>query len=173
MKTYELTIDDALCWGCKTCEVACKQENRSADGIKLISVTEDGPRIVDGLLDFESVSLVKTNRRVVFGRYFQRRPFQTGASETVECLKEKARTQPTVAVAVPVDLDRQAVGPGGEPLGQVGDETDHGAGAWGSRMPDRVAAAQPAGTEFQRERVEAADRVRIRSGGVLRDVHHR
>jgi Fe-S-cluster-containing dehydrogenase component len=53
MKTYELTIDHGLCWGCKTCEVACKQENRSADGIKLIFVTEDGPRIVDGKLDFE------------------------------------------------------------------------------------------------------------------------
>ena len=53
MKTYKLTIDHELCWGCKTCEVACKQENRSADGIKLISVSEDGPRIVDGHLDFE------------------------------------------------------------------------------------------------------------------------
>ena len=53
MKTYELTIDHELCWGCKTCEVACKQENRSADGVKLIFVIEDGPRIVDGQLDFE------------------------------------------------------------------------------------------------------------------------
>ena len=53
MKTYELIIDHELCWGCKTCEVACKQENRSADGIKLICVTEDGPKVVDGKLDFE------------------------------------------------------------------------------------------------------------------------
>ncbi|UCH23829.1 MAG: 4Fe-4S binding protein [Deltaproteobacteria bacterium] len=52
MKTYELTIDHELCWGCKTCEVACKQENRSADGIKLISVSEEEPQIVDGKLDF-------------------------------------------------------------------------------------------------------------------------
>ena len=41
MKAYTLTIEHELCWGCKTCEVACKQENRSTDGIKLISVTED------------------------------------------------------------------------------------------------------------------------------------
>jgi Fe-S-cluster-containing dehydrogenase component len=53
IKTYALTIDHALCWGCKTCEVACKQENRSADGIQLISVSEDGPRIVNGQLHFE------------------------------------------------------------------------------------------------------------------------
>jgi Fe-S-cluster-containing dehydrogenase component len=52
VKTYELTIDNELCWGCKTCEVACKQENCSADGIKLISVSEEGPQIIDGKLDF-------------------------------------------------------------------------------------------------------------------------
>jgi Fe-S-cluster-containing dehydrogenase component len=52
MKTYALIIDHESCWGCKTCEVACKQENNSADGIKLISVSEDGPDIVDGTLDF-------------------------------------------------------------------------------------------------------------------------
>ena len=34
---------EAFCWGCRTCEVACKQENKAADGVKLISVTEDGP----------------------------------------------------------------------------------------------------------------------------------
>jgi tetrathionate reductase subunit B len=52
MKTYALIIDHESCWGCKTCEVACKQENNSEDGIKLISVSEDGPEIVDGTLDF-------------------------------------------------------------------------------------------------------------------------
>jgi len=52
MKTYALIIDHESCWGCKTCEVACKQENRSGDGIKLISVSEDDPKIVDGKLDF-------------------------------------------------------------------------------------------------------------------------
>ncbi|MCK5721978.1 MAG: 4Fe-4S binding protein, partial [Gammaproteobacteria bacterium] len=27
MKAYSLIIDHESCWGCKTCEVACKQEN--------------------------------------------------------------------------------------------------------------------------------------------------
>ena len=53
MKTYALTIDHEACWGCKTCEVACKQENRPADGIKFIAVTEDGPRIVNDQLYFQ------------------------------------------------------------------------------------------------------------------------
>jgi Fe-S-cluster-containing dehydrogenase component len=49
---YTLTIDDAYCWGCQTCEVACKQENNAADGVQLIRVSEDGPKMVDGKLDF-------------------------------------------------------------------------------------------------------------------------
>ena len=52
MKTYDLEIDHEACWGCKTCEVACKQENRAADGVKLISVSEEGPGMIDGKLDF-------------------------------------------------------------------------------------------------------------------------
>ena len=52
MPEFKLTIDNYLCWGCKTCEVACKQENRAADGVKLISVQENGPAPVDGKLDF-------------------------------------------------------------------------------------------------------------------------
>ncbi|MBL7203651.1 MAG: 4Fe-4S binding protein [Desulfobacteraceae bacterium] len=48
MKKYALVIDHEACWGCKTCEVACKQENGAADGIKLIYVSEDGPKMVDG-----------------------------------------------------------------------------------------------------------------------------
>ena len=47
-----LNIDHELCWGCKTCEVACKQENRTADGIKLIHISEDGPKIIDGKWTF-------------------------------------------------------------------------------------------------------------------------
>ena len=47
MPKYEVFIDNRLCWGCKTCEVACKQENRAADGVKLISVRENGPRQID------------------------------------------------------------------------------------------------------------------------------
>ena len=41
MKHFELVIDDELCWGCKTCEVACKQEHQTPEGIKLISVSEN------------------------------------------------------------------------------------------------------------------------------------
>ena len=52
MVTYKISIDEHLCWGCKTCEVACKQENRAADGLKLISVQENGPRVNDDNLEF-------------------------------------------------------------------------------------------------------------------------
>jgi len=51
MKPYTLIIDHELCWGCKTCEVACKQENHTSDGIKLISVWEDGPKMINDKLD--------------------------------------------------------------------------------------------------------------------------
>lgn len=40
-----LTIDHFECWGCKACEVACKQENNAPSGVKLIEVTEDGPKM--------------------------------------------------------------------------------------------------------------------------------
>ncbi len=46
-----LVVNDFFCWGCKTCEVACKQENRSPDGVKLIAVWEDGPGAGDDRLD--------------------------------------------------------------------------------------------------------------------------
>ena len=52
MKQHALIIDHEACWGCKTCEVACKQENRAADGIRLIFVLEEGPGMIDGKLDF-------------------------------------------------------------------------------------------------------------------------
>ena len=52
MKRYALIIDEELCWGCKTCEVACKQEEGAPDGVKLITVLEDGPKMVNGKLDF-------------------------------------------------------------------------------------------------------------------------
>lgn len=51
MEKYALVIDHEPCWGCKTCEVACKQEMHAADGVKLISVSEDGPKMVRGKLD--------------------------------------------------------------------------------------------------------------------------
>jgi len=52
MEPYVLIIEDLSCWGCKACEVACKQENRAPDGVQLIRVTEDGPRMVGGKMDF-------------------------------------------------------------------------------------------------------------------------
>ena len=52
MKRFALMIDNESCWGCKTCEVACKQETGASDGVKLIRVLEDGPRVIEGKLDF-------------------------------------------------------------------------------------------------------------------------
>lgn len=52
MGKYALVIDHESCWGCKTCEVACKQENRADEGIKLIHVSEEGLKLGDGGLDF-------------------------------------------------------------------------------------------------------------------------
>ena len=50
MRKHALIIDDELCWGCRTCEVACKQEYDHK--VKFITVTEDGPKMVEGKLDF-------------------------------------------------------------------------------------------------------------------------
>ncbi len=52
MTRFALIIDHQACWGCKTCEVACKQENRAPYGLKLISVHEDGPRLAGDKPDF-------------------------------------------------------------------------------------------------------------------------
>ena len=52
MRPYKLNIEHELCWGCKTCEVACKQENLPPDEVKLIHVSEDGPKVVQGKLNF-------------------------------------------------------------------------------------------------------------------------
>jgi len=53
MKKQALTIDHEACWGCRTCEVACKQEMKAPDGVRLISVLEEWPRLSDGKLDFQ------------------------------------------------------------------------------------------------------------------------
>ena len=52
MSKYALVIDHDSCWGCKTCEVACKQEFNAPAGVRLISVVEVGPKMVEGKLDF-------------------------------------------------------------------------------------------------------------------------
>jgi Fe-S-cluster-containing dehydrogenase component len=52
MKDLSLIIDEESCWGCKTCEVACKQEMKTRDGVKLIRVLEDSPHQTGDRLDF-------------------------------------------------------------------------------------------------------------------------
>ena len=55
MNKYALIIEEYACWGCKTCEVACKQEYnpvQSDNGVKYLSVWPDGPKLMNGKLDF-------------------------------------------------------------------------------------------------------------------------
>jgi Fe-S-cluster-containing dehydrogenase component len=52
MRTYQLIVDHESCWGCRTCEVACKQENHAPEGIRLIKILEEGPVQKNGKLDF-------------------------------------------------------------------------------------------------------------------------
>jgi Fe-S-cluster-containing dehydrogenase component len=47
-----LSINEDGCWGCKTCEVACKQEQNIPVGIKLISVAENGAGMNSNRKDF-------------------------------------------------------------------------------------------------------------------------
>lgn len=46
MSARTLTIDHESCWGCKTCEVACKQEYDFR--VKFLYVSEEGPKIASG-----------------------------------------------------------------------------------------------------------------------------
>jgi len=62
MNPYKLIFEEYACWGCKACEVACKQEYNAppweaydpsaADASKYVSVWGDGPKVVEGKLDF-------------------------------------------------------------------------------------------------------------------------
>lgn len=52
MERFALRVDEESCWGCKACEVACKQENRSPEGVYLIHISEDGPRMMNDRLGF-------------------------------------------------------------------------------------------------------------------------
>jgi Fe-S-cluster-containing dehydrogenase component len=48
MRRFALQIAEELCWGCKTCEAACKQENNPPKNVKRIRIAEDGPRLERG-----------------------------------------------------------------------------------------------------------------------------
>ena len=73
MKTYTVEIDHEACWGCLTCEVACKQENRAADGVKLISVSEEWPTPVDDVRPVQNNRLVRVVRKQRLLERFQAR----------------------------------------------------------------------------------------------------
>lgn len=55
MSQYALLVNHALCFGCYTCEVACKQEHDIPLGEKLIEVITVGPRTVDGRLALDFI----------------------------------------------------------------------------------------------------------------------
>jgi len=52
-KRVALLVDTALCYGCYTCEIACKQEHNLPAGPRLIRVTKVGPRRVLGKLTMD------------------------------------------------------------------------------------------------------------------------
>jgi Fe-S-cluster-containing dehydrogenase component len=52
MKPYELVIDHEACWGCRTCEVACKQELSVPGGVQLIHISENSRDGANGLPQF-------------------------------------------------------------------------------------------------------------------------
>ena len=55
MKRHALIIEEYACWGCRACEVACKQEYNPVDAaqeVKYLSVWGDGPKQMNGKLDF-------------------------------------------------------------------------------------------------------------------------
>ena len=50
MAKYSLLVDIDLCIGCQACEIACKQENNIAVGLRWVQVIQVGPKEVDGRL---------------------------------------------------------------------------------------------------------------------------
>jgi tetrathionate reductase subunit B len=43
---FALKVDNRKCWGCRACEVACKQEHKTPKGVKLIRVHDEETREV-------------------------------------------------------------------------------------------------------------------------------
>ncbi len=55
MKNYSLVIEEFACWGCRACETACKQEYNPVESthpVQYLTVWGDGPRMMNGRLDF-------------------------------------------------------------------------------------------------------------------------
>ena len=52
MKPYEMVIDEAACWGCLTCEVACKQEFDLNAGVRLVTVEGQESEDAEGRPEF-------------------------------------------------------------------------------------------------------------------------
>src|SRR5574340_218526 len=55
MPQYTLQVDHKLCFGCFTCEVACKQEHNIPPGINWIKVITIGPGNVGGKLSLDFI----------------------------------------------------------------------------------------------------------------------
>jgi len=53
---YSLVIDHEACWGCKTCEVACKQEHDFK--VKFISLTTEGPKRIGDTFEYYHLPVV-------------------------------------------------------------------------------------------------------------------
>lgn len=52
MGKKSLIIEEENCWGCMACQVACKQEHISPDGINLIRIEHEWIKKEDGRLEF-------------------------------------------------------------------------------------------------------------------------
>ncbi len=50
---FAIKVDEKHCWGCKACEVACKQEHRTPTGVKLIRIDESRPQVTNGKPDWQ------------------------------------------------------------------------------------------------------------------------
>ncbi len=57
MSQYSLLVNRELCFGCYTCEVACKQEHDIPPGVNWIKVITVGPRNVDGKLALDFIPM--------------------------------------------------------------------------------------------------------------------
>jgi len=57
MAKYSLLVDIDLCIGCQACEIACKQENDVAVGIRWVQVVQVGPKEVGGKLSMSFIPM--------------------------------------------------------------------------------------------------------------------